>query len=127
MIRGKRPLYTGSRTFVKINRGAITGLPEGQMGKMAEDLISTCDWIKIKGALGQHLAMLLSTLLSEKGAHTPKLPVIMGGTLTHRLPTASDDRAGLAENLNVISTHIGFTTNYMTDFVKLQKNYTIHF
>lgn len=54
MVRGKRPLYIGSGTFVKINRGAITGLPEGRIGKMAEDLISTCDWIKIKGAVGQH-------------------------------------------------------------------------
>lgn len=54
MVRGKRPLYIGSGTFVKINRGAITGLPEGRIGKMAEDLISTCDWIKIKGAVGRH-------------------------------------------------------------------------
>lgn len=79
-----------------------------------------------KGAVGQQLAMLLSTLLSEKGVHTPELPVIMGGTLTHRLPTASDDKAGLMliGSLNVISTHIGFTTNYMTDFAKSQKDYT---
>lgn len=64
MIRGKRPLYIGLGTFVKINRGAITGLPEGHIGKMAEDFLSTSDWINIKGAVGQHLAMLLSTLLS---------------------------------------------------------------
>lgn len=63
------------------------------------DLISTCDWIKIKGAVGQHLTTLLSTLLSEKGVHAPELPVIMGGTLTHSLPTASDDRAGLVGSL----------------------------
>lgn len=93
---------------------------------MAEDLIPTCDWIKIKGAFGQHLATLFSTLLCEKGAHTPELPVIMAGTLTHRLPTASDDRGGLAGSLHVISTHIGFTTNYMTDFAKSQKDYTVH-
>lgn len=48
--------------------------------------------------------MLLSTLLSEKGVHTPEPRVTMGGTLTHRLPTASDDRAGLTGSLNVIST-----------------------
>lgn len=29
IIKSKRPLYIGSRAFVKINRGAITGLPEG--------------------------------------------------------------------------------------------------
>lgn len=46
---------------------------------------------------------------------------------SHSLPTASDDRAGLAGSLNVISTHIGFTTNDMTDFAKSQKDYTIHF
>lgn len=102
MIRGKRPLSIGSRTFVKINRGAVTGLPEGHIGKMA-DFPPTCDWVNIKGAVGQHLAMLLSTLLSEKGVHTPELPVIMGGILIHRLPNASDDRAGLTGSLDVIS------------------------
>lgn len=94
---------------------------------MAKWLSSTCDWIKIKGTVGQNLAQLLSVLLSEKGVHVPNLPIIMGGTLTHRLPTASDDRAGLAGSLNVISTHVGFTTNCITDFAKSQKDYTIHF
>lgn len=48
MIRGKRPLYKRSRTFVKINRGAITGLPEGHIGKMAEDFLYTSDWINLR-------------------------------------------------------------------------------
>lgn len=125
--RGSRPLYIGSRTHIKVNRGAITGLPEGKIGKMAEDLILTCNWIKLRGSVGGNMANLLLQLLKEKGVTSPTLPVIMGGTLTHRLPTASDDRAGLAGNLNVISTHINFTTNYMTNFTKSQEDYTIHF
>lgn len=74
-----------------MNRGAITGLPEGKIGKMAEDLILTCAWIKLRGFVGKNMAELLSTLLKEKGVASPGLPVVLGGTLTHRLPTASDD------------------------------------
>lgn len=91
---------------------------------MAENLISTCDWIKLRGKVGEHLAELLTILLDEKGITVPELLVVTGGTLTNQLPTASDDQAGLAGSLNVISTHIGFTTNYMTDFAKLQKDFT---
>lgn len=89
--RGSRPLYTGSRTYIKVNRGAITGLSEGKIGKMAEDLILTCDWIKLRGSVIENMAELLSTLLKEKGVTSPGLPGVLGETLTHRLPTASDD------------------------------------
>ena len=55
-------------------------------------------------------------LMGEKNIE----PVISGGTLTHRLPSASDDRAGLAGSINTISTHLNFTTDYMVDFSKSQ-------
>lgn len=60
--------HIGSRTYIKVNRGAITGLSEGKIGKMAEDLILTCDWIKLRGSVSENMAELLSTFLKKKGS-----------------------------------------------------------
>ncbi|KAK1333799.1 hypothetical protein QTO34_006186 [Cnephaeus nilssonii] len=110
----------GSQTFVKINREAITGPPEGKIGKMAEDLVVTCDWIKLHRSVGPNLKQLLSHLLEEKGVIPPDVPAVLGGTLTHWLKTASDDQSGLTGSLNIILTDVIFTTDYMADSAKLQ-------
>ncbi|DBA13175.1 TPA_asm: L polymerase [finepatterned puffer bornavirus] len=126
--RGRHPLYIGSRTFMKVNRGAITGLPEGRIGKMAESLVAVYDWIKLRGTCETgSLKELLDVLLHEKGVEMPDIPVVSGGTLTHRLPTSGDDRSGLAGSLNTISTHMCFTTDYMSNYAKSQEDYTLHF
>lgn len=113
---------------MKVNRGAITGLPEGRLGKMAENLVAVYDWIKFKRTLSTDgLRQLLDILLKEKGVEMPNLPIVSGSTLTHRLSTANDDRAGLAGSLNIISTHVTFTTDYMTNYTKSQEDFTLHF
>lgn len=67
-----------------MNRGAITGLPEGRLGKMAENLVTVYDWIKLKGTLeADGLRQLLDVLLKEKGVTMPNIPIVSGGTLTH--------------------------------------------
>lgn len=47
-IIGKRPRNIGSWSFVKIYTGVGTRLLERKIGKMAEDLIILCDWIKLR-------------------------------------------------------------------------------
>lgn len=74
--KGNRSLYINSRTFVKINQEAITGLPEGKIGKMAEDLTAACDWIKLRGSVGPNLKQLSSRLLEEKGVIPPDVPSV---------------------------------------------------
>lgn len=75
------------------------------MGKMVEDLVVTCDWInKLHRSFGPNLKQLLSRLLKEKDVIPLDVPAVLGGTLTHRLPTASDDRSGLTGSLNIILT-----------------------
>ncbi|DBA13183.1 TPA_asm: L polymerase [little skate bornavirus] len=126
--RGQYPLYLGSRTFVKVNRGAITGLPSGRLGAMSENLVSIYDWLRLRsGALGQNIKTLLDVMISEKGINIPELPIISGGTLTHRLPCANDDRTGLSGSMNLISTHARFTTDFMSNYAKSQDDYTLHF
>nr|DBA13207.1 TPA_asm: L polymerase [Para molly bornavirus] len=126
--RGKKRLYIGSRTFVKITRGAITGLPSGKMGVMSEALVALWDWMKIgRRVSSERFNKMLLTLMKEKGITPPDAPIVSGGTLTHRLPSSSDDRAGLAGSINMISTHVSFTTDYMTDYAKSSDDYTIHF
>lgn len=72
MIRGKRPLYVGSRTFEKINRGAITGLLEGHIGKKWK-ISSTCNWIKIKCAVGPLLmGSVVEAGLRPEGHQAPE-------------------------------------------------------
>lgn len=101
--RGNKSLYIGSRTFVKINQEAITGLPEGKLGKMAEDLTAACDWIKLLGSVGPNLKQLLSCLLEDKGVIPPDVPSV-GWNADNWLPTASDDQSVLDGSLNTMST-----------------------
>lgn len=54
----------------------MTGLPEGKIGKMAEDLTASCDWIKLHGSVGPNLKQLLSHLLEEKGVIPPDVPSV---------------------------------------------------
>lgn len=74
--RGNRPLYISSQTFVKISQEAMTGLPDGKIGKMAEDLTTACDWIKLCGSVGPNLKQLLSRLLEEKDVIPPDVPSV---------------------------------------------------
>nr|DBA13195.1 TPA_asm: L polymerase [Wuhan sharpbelly bornavirus] len=128
ILRGSNPLYIGSRTFVKVTRGSITGLPIGKLGKMAEELVAVYDWLKLKDVGDSDgLVKVMNILLAEKGVQLPENPVVTGGTLTHRLPTASDDRAGLSGSMNTVSTHVRFTTDYMTNYSRSSKDFTIHF
>lgn len=54
----------------------MTGLPEGKIGKMAEDLTTACDWIKLCGSVGPNLKQLLSRLLEEKDVIPPDVPSV---------------------------------------------------
>lgn len=105
--RGKQRLYIGSRTYIKVNRGLITGLPQGKMGTMCECFVSLWDWLKLGSRMiGPNFSKILLELMKEKGVEPPDTPIISGETLTHRLPLASDDRVGLAGSINMISTRV---------------------
>ncbi|DBA13213.1 TPA_asm: L polymerase [Bombay duck fish bornavirus] len=126
--RGEKRLYLGSRTFVKITKGAITGLPAGKLGTMSEALVALWDWMRMgRRVPGERFNKILLVLMKEKGITPPDAPVISGGTLTHRLPSSSDDRSCLAGSINMISTRVSFTTDYMADYAKSSDDYTLHF
>ncbi|DBA13189.1 TPA_asm: L polymerase [electric eel bornavirus] len=127
-MRGTEQLFLGSRTFVKVSRGTVTGMPEGKLGKMAEELVAVYDWLKLKDvSKDDGLVEVMDVLLHEKNVVVPDHPVVSGGTMTHRLPSSADDRAGLAGSMNNMSTHSRFTTDYMLDFARSGKDYTLHF
>lgn len=66
--KGSQPLYIRSRTYIKVNRGAITGLPEEKIGKMAEDLILNMCLDQAK-RVGENMAELLSHFSRKRESH----------------------------------------------------------
>ncbi|ATY47618.1 L [Southwest carpet python virus] len=128
LVPGSCKFYMGSKTFIKIIRGHVSNLSSKRLETMSENLMALVDWFNLKGTSPEsNLQALLDVLLEEKGVKRPQCRVVAGGTLTHRLPSRSEARDGLAGSMNHTSRHVSFTTDFMTKYTKSGDDYTIHF
>nr|ART67019.1 RNA-dependent RNA polymerase [Variegated squirrel bornavirus 1] len=127
ITRGSQPLYLGSNTSIKVQKGDITGLNKSRAANLVRDTLILHQWYKIRNITDPNLSILLSRFLSEKGYTSEVRPHIHGGTLTHRLPSRQDTRQGLTGYINLISTWLKFSSDYLQSYSKSSDDYTIHF
>nr|VVX76797.1 RNA-dependent RNA polymerase [Borna disease virus 1] len=125
--RGDQPLYLGSNTAVKVQRGEITGLTKSRAANLVKDTLVLHQWYKVRKVTDPHLNTLMARFLLEKGYTSDARPSIQGGTLTHRLPSRGDSRQGLTGYVNILSTWLRFSSDYLHSFSKSSDDYTIHF
>ncbi|AIL50416.1 L polymerase [Loveridge's garter snake virus 1] len=125
--KGKQPLYLGSNTSVKVQKGEITGLNKSRAAGLVRDTLVLCEWYKVRKINDPNLSLLLKRFLTEKGYNQTQSLSVQGGTLTHRLPSRGDSRQGLTGFINIISTWLRFTSDYLTTYSKSVDDYTIHF
>ncbi|AGJ74903.1 viral polymerase [Canary bornavirus 2] len=125
--RGDQPLYLGSNTAVKVQRGDITGLSKSRAAGLVRDTLVLYQWYKVRRVVDPNLSKLMDCFLREKGYTSDIRPNVHGGTLTHRLPSRGDSRQGLTGYVNLISTWLKFSSDYLSTFSHSSDDYTIHF
>ncbi|DAZ85319.1 TPA_asm: L polymerase [Mexican black-tailed rattlesnake bornavirus] len=125
--RGDQPLYLGSTTSIKVKKGEIMGLNKSRAAHLVRDTLVLWEWYKVRKVNDPHLSSLIKVFLSEKGYSGLSGPAVQGGTLTHRLPSRGDSRQGLTGYVNVISTWLRFTSDYLSTYSHSTDDYTIHF
>ncbi|AGJ74872.1 RNA-dependent RNA polymerase [Canary bornavirus 1] len=125
--RGEQPLYLGSNTAIKVQRGDITGLAKSRAATLVRDTLVLYQWYKVRKVQDPNLSKLMDCFLREKGYTSDIRPNIHGGTLTHRLPSRGDSRQGLTGYVNLISTWLKFSSDYLSTFSHSSEDYTIHF
>ncbi|ALJ30341.1 polymerase [Parrot bornavirus 5] len=125
--RGSQPLYLGSNTSIKVQRGDITGLNKSRAAGLVRDTLVLYQWYKVRKVNDPNLSELMRCFLREKGYHSEVRPNVHGGTLTHRLPSRGDSRQGLTGYINLISTWLRFTSDYLQTYSRSTDDYTIHF
>ncbi|AFN70809.2 viral polymerase [Parrot bornavirus 7] len=125
--RGNQPLYLGSNTAIKVQRGELTGLSRSRAAGLVRDTLVLYQWYKVRKVVDPNLNKLMDRFLREKGYVSDARPVVHGGTLTHRLPSRGDSRQGLTGYVNLISTWLKFSSDYMTTYSQSSDDYTIHF
>nr|URS73034.1 L protein [Parrot bornavirus 2] len=125
--RGNQPLYLGSNTAIKVQRGELTGLSKSRAAGLVRDTLILYQWYKVRKVIDPNLNKLMDRFLQEKGYVSDARPVVHGGTLTHRLPSRGDSRQGLTGYVNLISTWLKFSSDYMSTYSQSSDDYTIHF
>ncbi|AGJ74924.2 RNA-dependent RNA polymerase [Canary bornavirus 3] len=125
--RGDQPLYLGSNTAIKVQRGDITGLNKSRAAGLVRDTLVLYQWYKVRKVIDPNLSKLMDCFLREKGYSSDIRPNVHGGTLTHRLPSRGDSRQGLTGYVNLISTWLKFSSDYLSTFSHSSDDYTIHF
>nr|WLV26927.1 L [Munia bornavirus 1] [Munia bornavirus 1] len=125
--RGDQPLYLGSNTAIKVQRGDITGLTKSRAAGLVRDTLVLYQWYKVRKVKDPNLSKLMDCFLREKGYTSEVRPNVHGGTLTHRLPSRGDSRQGLTGYVNLISTWLKFSSDYLSTFSHSSDDYTIHF
>ncbi|DAZ85313.1 TPA_asm: L polymerase [Caribbean watersnake bornavirus] len=125
--RGDQPLYLGSTTSIKVKKGEIMGLNKSRAAHLVRDTLVLWEWYKVRKVRDPHLSSLIKVFLSEKGYSGLKGPSVQGGTLTHRLPSRGDSRQGLTGYVNIMSTWLRFTSDYLSTYSHSTDDYTIHF
>nr|QGZ07388.1 L protein [Aquatic bird bornavirus 1] len=125
--KGDQPLYLGSNTAIKVQKGDITGLNKTRAANLVRDTLVLYQWYKVRKVVDPNLSKLMDCFLKEKGYVSEVRPNIQGGTLTHRLPSRGDSRQGLTGYVNIISTWLRFTSDYLQTYSRSSDDYTIHF
>nr|QUP51771.1 viral polymerase [Parrot bornavirus 4]WJN65731.1 viral polymerase [Parrot bornavirus 4] len=126
-IRGSQPLYLGSNTAIKVQKGELTGLSKSRAAGLVRDTLILYQWYKVRKVIDPNLNKLMDRFLQEKGYASDARPIVHGGTLTHRLPSRGDSRQGLTGYVNLISTWLKFSSDYMSTYSQSSEDYTIHF
>ncbi|AIJ27440.1 L protein [Aquatic bird bornavirus 2] len=125
--RGDQPLYLGSNTAIKVQKGDITGLNKSRAASLVRDTLVLYQWYKVRKVIDPNLSKLMDCFLREKGYTSEIRPNVQGGTLTHRLPSRGDSRQGLTGYVNILSTWLRFTSDYLQTYSHSSDDYTIHF
>lgn len=86
---------------------------QGKLSAAAQNLVTLWDWLRLgKRDIDENFTDMLKQLMAEKAVAVPDVPVVSGGTITHKLPSASDDRAGLSGSISMISTQLAHPPCY---------------
>lgn len=81
---------------------------------MAKNLVAVWDWLRLgKRGIDENFTDMFKQLMAEKLlVALPVVPVVSGDMLTHRLLSASDDRAGFLGSISMMSTELAHPPYY---------------